>query len=79
MAESEALQVVIGDHVVQCRNVEDQIRLEPVGGILADGSTEGYGLAELEAMESTLARYDQPEPLRRLRELVAQRRAAKPG
>jgi hypothetical protein len=69
MAEDETLQVVIGDQVIQCRNVDDKMRLEPVGGILADGSTEGYRPEELDAMVKTLERYDAPEAAARLKEL----------
>ena len=70
MPDDEFLQVWIGDHVVQCRNVDDKMRLEPVGGILADGSTEGYRPDELKAMLETLATYDQPEALARLKQLI---------
>jgi hypothetical protein len=72
MPEDENLQVVIGDHVVQCRNIDDKMRLEPVGGILTDGSTEGYRPDELQAMIDTLARYDQPDALAGLKALVGQ-------
>ena len=74
MADDETLQVVIGDQVVQCRNVDDKMRLEPVGGILTDGSTEGYRPDELKAMVDTLAQYEQPEALAQLKQLVAQRK-----
>jgi hypothetical protein len=70
MPEDNELQVVIGDHVVECRNVDDKMRLEPVGGILADETTEGYSPDEINAMIETLSRYDQPEALRRLKELT---------
>jgi hypothetical protein len=69
MAEDETLQVVIGDQVIQCHNVDDKMRLEPVGGILADGSTEGYRREEIDAMVETLERYDAPEAVKRLKEL----------
>jgi hypothetical protein len=70
MPDDESLQVSIGGHIVQCRSVDDKMRLEPVGGILADGSTEGYRPDELEAMIDTLGRYDQPEALARLKQLI---------
>ena len=71
MSPDESLQVVIGEFVVQCRNVDDKMRLEPVGGILTDGSTEGYRPDELNAMVDTLAQYGQPEALAQLKSLVA--------
>ena len=74
MSPDESLQVVIGDSVVQCRNVDDKMRLEPVGGILSDGSTEGYRPDELQAMVDTLAQYDQPAALSELKQLVANRK-----
>lgn len=70
MPEDNELQVVIGDRVVECRNVDDKMRLEPVGGILTDETTEGYSPDEINAMIETLARYDQPDALRRLKELA---------
>ena len=70
MPDDESLQVSIGGRIVQCRSVDDKMRLEPVGGILADGSTEGYRPDELEAMIDTLAKYDQPEALARLKQLI---------
>jgi hypothetical protein len=66
-ADDETLQVVIGEHVVQCRNVDDKMRLEPVGGILADGSTEGYRPEEVEQMAATLERYGETDAAQRLR------------
>ena len=66
----ESLQVAIGGDIVQCRNVDDKMRLEPVGGILAENSTEGYRSDELQAMIDTLEKYDQPEALGRLKRLV---------
>ena len=69
--EDNELQVVIGDQVVECRNVDDKMRLEPVGGILTDDTTEGYSPDEINAMIETLAHYDQPDALRRLKELAA--------
>ncbi len=71
MPEDKTLQIVIGDQVVQCRNVDDKMRLEPVGGILTDGSTEGYTQDEVDAMVQALSHYDQPDALRRLKELAA--------
>ncbi len=71
MPDDNTLQVMIGDQVVECRNVDDKMRLEPVGGILTDESTEGYGPDEINAMIETLSRYDQPDALRRLKELAA--------
>jgi hypothetical protein len=71
MAEDESLQVVIGDQVVQCRNVDDKMRLEPVGGILTDGSTEGYRSDELTAMVDTLEQYNQPEAVAQLKQLIS--------
>jgi hypothetical protein len=71
MPEDNELQVMIGDQVVECRNVDDKMRLEPVGGILTDESIEGYSHDEVDAMVATLARYDQPDALRRLKELAA--------
>ena len=70
MPDDESLQVSIGDHIVQCRNVDDKMRLEPVGGILAENSTEGYRPDELQAMIDTLGRYDEPEALARLKQLI---------
>jgi hypothetical protein len=74
MREDETLQVLIGDSPLQCHAVDDKMILEPVGGILADKSTEGYRLEELDRMIDTLAKYDRPEPLERLRKLVQDRR-----
>jgi hypothetical protein len=73
MRDDETLQVRIGDSPLQCRNVEDKMVLEPVGGILADGSTEGYSLEELDRMIAALAQYDRPEALKSLQSLVANR------
>jgi hypothetical protein len=72
----ENLKATIGDRVLVCDNGEDALVLQPVGGILCDDSTEGYGLAELDQMVATLARYDRPEALAQLRDLVAERRRA---
>ena len=74
MAEDETLQVMIGDRVVQCRNMDDRTRLEPVGGILVDGSTEGYRDDELQAMVETLERYGEADAVQRLKELMTERR-----
>jgi hypothetical protein len=74
MATDETLQLTIGDAVVQCATADDKVQLEPVGGILADGSTEGYGLDELDAMVATLAKYNQPQALARLKSLLEKRR-----
>jgi hypothetical protein len=71
MPEDDELQVMIGDQVVHCRTIDDKMRLEPVGGILTDGTTEGYSQDEVDAMIETLSRYDQPDALRRLKELAA--------
>ena len=71
MPEDDELQVMIGDQVVQCRTIDDKMRLEPVGGILTDGSTEGYTQPEIDAMVDTLSRYGQPDALQRLKELAA--------
>ena len=76
MASDETLQVTILDAVVQCTSADDKVRLEPVGGILADGSTEGYRQDELEAMAATLAKYNQPEALARLRSLIGKRKGS---
>ena len=76
MEIDENLKATIGDRVLVCENGEDALVLQPVGGILCDGSTEGYGLAELDQMVATLSRYDRPESLSQLRELVAERRRA---
>jgi len=75
MQEDPSLQVAIGGAVIQCRSVDDKVRLEPIGGILADGSTEGYGLDELDKMVEIFARYDQPEMLSNFRKLVEKRRS----
>jgi hypothetical protein len=66
----ESLQVSIGEHIIQCDNIDDKMRLEPVGSILAENSTEGYRREELQAMIDTLAKYDQPEALARLKQLI---------
>jgi hypothetical protein len=68
----ESLQVSIGEHILQCDNIDDKLRLEPVGSILAEGSTEGYRREELQSMIDTLAKYDQPDALGRLKALVNQ-------
>jgi hypothetical protein len=67
MADDETLQVVIGQRVVQCDNVDDKMRLEPVGGILVDGSTEGYRPEEIEKMAATLERYGETDAAKRIR------------
>ena len=67
MADDETLQVVIGERVVQCDNVDDKMRLEPVGGILTDGSTEGYRPEEIEKMAATLERYGEAETATQIR------------
>jgi hypothetical protein len=74
MSADETLQVLIGDHPLQCHTVDDKVILEPIGGILADGSTEGYGLEELDRMIAVLGHYDRPEELQRLKSLVDRRR-----
>jgi hypothetical protein len=71
MPDDDELQVMIGDQVVHCRTIDDKMRLEPVGGILTDESTEGYAQPEIDAMIDTLSRYEQPDALRRLKELAA--------
>jgi hypothetical protein len=71
MSPDESLQVVIGDQVVQCRNVDDKMRLEPVGGILTDGSTEGYRPDEIQQMIATLEQYNQREAVAQLKKLSA--------
>ncbi len=78
MGEDDTLQVAVGDQIIQCRNVDDKVQLEPVGGILADGSTEGYGLDELDKMVGVLSRYDQPGALEKLKRLVEKRRQNEP-
>jgi hypothetical protein len=70
MPDDNELQVVIGEEVVECRNVDDKMRLEPVGGILTDGTTGGYSQDEIDAMIETLARYNQPDALQRLKQLA---------
>ena len=76
MTEDENLKATIGDQPLVCDNGEDALVLQPVGGILCDGTTEGYRLEELEQMVATLARYDRPRELAQLRQLVADRRGA---
>jgi hypothetical protein len=73
MQPQESLQVMIDGQIVQCRNVDDKMRLEPVGGILADGSAEGYRREELEAMIATLDSYELAEAAKRLKELMAKK------
>ena len=73
MADDETLQVVIGERVVQCDNVDDKMRLEPVGGILTDGSTEGYGPEEIEEMAATLERYGEAVAAKKLRDMPTTR------
>ena len=70
MPDDPSLQVSIGDQIIQCRTVDDKMRLEPVGGILADGSTEGYRPEELQAMVEALGRYDQADAIARLKQLM---------
>jgi hypothetical protein len=79
MPVDETLQVLIGDHPLQCRTVDDKLILEPIGGILADGSTEGYRLEELDRMIAVLGQYDRPEERQRLRSLVDARRKTAQG
>jgi hypothetical protein len=79
MPPDETLQVLIGDGPLQCRTVDDKMILEPIGGILADGSTEGYRLEELDRMIAVLGQYDRPEELQRLRSLVDGRRKSAKG
>jgi hypothetical protein len=76
MQNESSLQVTIGDAIVQAQNVEDKLVLEPVGGILADGSTEGYGLDELDKMVEIFARDNQRELFNDFRNLVEKRRRA---
>lgn len=71
MSQPDSLQVMIEGQLVQCRSVDDKLRLEPVGGILADGSVEGYRREELEAMVATLDRYELADAATRLKELMA--------
>jgi hypothetical protein len=74
MSKNPSFQVVISNAVIEARSVEDKLRLEPIGGILADGSTEGYRLDELDKMVEIFARYDQPELLNDFKQLVESRR-----
>jgi hypothetical protein len=76
MPQDPSLQVVVGDAVIEPRGIEDKLRLEPIGGILADQSTEGYGLDELDKMVEIFARYNQPKLLAGLKKLVEKRRQA---
>src|SRR5690349_14626878 len=76
MAQDPAFQVVVGKAVIEPHSLADKLRLEPVGGILADGSTEAYGLDELDKMVEILARYNQPKLLADLKKLVEERRQA---
>jgi len=63
MAASEPFTVSMGSRLLACRTGEDAAILEPVGGILADGSTEGYTLEQLEQMVATLRQYDRQTEL----------------
>ncbi len=74
MPNDPSNQVAVGDAVIEPRSVEDKLRLEPIGGILADQSTEGYGLDELDKMVEIFARYNQPKLLDDLKKLVEKRR-----
>ena len=74
MAEEAPFQVSIGAELLACRTGEDAAILEPVGGILVDGSVEGYTLEQLEQMVATLRKYDRPAELADLESLVAERR-----
>ena len=73
MSDSNPLEVMIDGQLIECRNIDDKMRLEPVGGILADGSTEGYRREELEAMVATLQGYELVELAKRLEELMAKK------
>lgn len=66
--------VHIGPEPLVCRTGEDFAILEPVGGILLDGSAEGYSPQQLAQMAATLANYDRPVELGKLRQLMAARR-----
>ncbi|HEX6963303.1 MAG TPA: hypothetical protein VF175_15660 [Lacipirellula sp.] len=70
MSQPDSLEVMIDGQLVQCRSVDDKMRLEPVGGILADGSVEGYRREELDAMVATLERYELAEAAQRLKALL---------
>ena len=74
MAEEARFQVIIGAGPLDCRTGEDAAILEPVGGILADGSAEGYTLEQLDQMVATLRCYGRREELAALESLVAERR-----
>lgn len=76
MADEARFQVSIGPGLLACRSGEDAAILEPVGGILADGSTAGYSLAQLDQMVATLRQYDRRAELSALESLVAERRRA---
>ena len=79
MADDPQFQVSIGSELLACRTGEDAAILEPVGGILADGSVEGYTLRQLEQMATTLRGYDRPGELAALESLIAKRRAGDPS
>jgi hypothetical protein len=74
MADEPGYQVSIGAELLTCRTGEDAAILEPVGGILVDGSVEGYTLDQLDQMMTTLRSYDRPAELAALESLVAKRR-----
>lgn len=75
MAEEPQFQVSIGAAPLACRTGEDAAILEPVGGILVDGSAEGYTLEQLDQMVATLRQYDRPDEQAALESLVAKRKA----
>ena len=70
----DQFRVHIGQEPLACRNGEDFAILEPLGGILLDGSVEGYTPQQLDQMATTLAKYDRPVELEKLRQLMAARR-----
>ena len=72
--DSGVLKVGVGATPLACHTTEHAAILEPVGGILADATTEGYTIEQVEQMVSTLAQYDRPAELAALRELLAKRR-----
>lgn len=74
MANEDAPKVGIGNEPLACQSGEHAAILEPVGGILADGSTEGYTLDQLDQMIATLRQYDRRPELASLESLVADRR-----
>jgi hypothetical protein len=75
MANDDSLKVSIGDSLLTCRSGEDAAILEPVGGILVDGSTEGYTLEQLDQMAATLRQYDRRVALAALERLIAERKS----